>query len=126
MKKKKKDKKLYNYIKSGKLYLVLLFVCVLFLSIGYATVTGVNLTLSGTAEARLKELVITNVTYQSNLNADLENCVINDFYQTNLDSTVTLTNNKYAEITYTVTMKNFDTVFKKYKETAYLPELYDN
>ena len=72
MKKKKKDKKLYNYIKSGKLYLVLLFVCVLFLSIGYATVTGVNSTLSGTAEAFLtKGEVVTKALNAMHLDAML-------------------------------------------------------
>ena len=124
---KKKAIKQNNFIKSGKLYLVLLFVSVLFLSVGYAAVSSISLEINGTAQSdTAKGLLITNVTYQSNTNADLDNCAINDFYQTVLDSTIALNNDKYSDITYQIRIENRDTEIKKYKETIYDPSFYDN
>jgi hypothetical protein len=124
--KKNKTKTNDSYKKPRRVLLTLIFVSVLFLSVGYAAVTGVSLEITGTAKSNNNELMITDITYFGDVNADVPNSSINNYYLTIMNSKVALTNDKTSEITYNVTIHNFDNVFKKYKETIYDPSFYDN
>ena len=127
MKKKKKMTQSRSFMKSGKLFLTLLFLCTIFLSVGYAGVIGVSLNIEGSASSTLPtELVISNVEYLSNLNGDPQHSTINNYYQTILDSTITLTNDSTSNITYKVTIANYSQETKQYEETIYDTLFYDN
>ena len=102
------------------LYLILITISTCFLGVCYATVTGIDLTLSGTANANLPTtLFITNVSYASNTNANQNSSTINNYYNTILDSTIVLNDSYDSTITYDVTIKNFSNKKKVYVDTIH-------
>lgn len=109
-------------------YAIFLFsIITLFLGIGYAKITGIDLEIDGEASINAsKELYISNIEYQSSIHGDASNSVINSFYKTLLDSKIVLDNDKDSSITYQITVTNSSNKIKQYKETIYDNNFYDN
>ena len=113
-------------MKRGSIFLILL--ATIFLSICYASVSEVNLSISGTAEAGMpKSLLITNVAYNStNSNTNSTNSTIKSTYLTTMNSTIGLDDNSSSEITYTVTIYNNTSYTYVFDDAIYDPAFYDN
>ncbi len=100
---------------------------ILFLGVGYATITDTLLTIDGTAELSGQTGVfITNVTYLSNVNADPSLSEINNMYQTLLDSKIVLANDSTSEISYQVTITNDTSEVHSFRGVLFDPNAYDN
>ena len=104
MKEGKHAKKKFKIIEG---YSVLIFIAIFFMSIGYAKITDVLITVTGTAETTSQEGVfITDVVFVDNSNADIVGSKINYFLGTVLDSKIVLGNIVSSEITYEVSLYN--------------------
>ena len=81
----------------NRVYILLLFVSILFLGLGYASINNISLNISGLVSANPQEgLFITDVSYLQSNKADLENTKIISIYQNNLNSKIVLENDKDA------------------------------
>jgi len=118
--KNKPKKRTPKYI--NKLFPVLILIISVIMGIGYATVSSISMDISGVVTAKKQEGVfITNISYDSNINADVELSTIKNSYGTNMSSYIKLTDNKNSQITYAISVYNdtdvsyyFDkVVFKK-------------
>ena len=77
------------------------------MGIGYANITGIDLSLSGVASASGQTgVVISNVTYLSNNNADVSNSNINTYYKSMVDSTITLRDDQNSSIKYNLLLED--------------------
>ena len=104
MKKTKKKRKKQS---SKKIYLLMMIVAALFMGIGYAQVTRITLGFEGGGEASVfTSVVITNVSYLSNSEADTTNSKINFARETMVDSSIILGNVSTSTITYQITVYN--------------------
>ena len=102
---------------------------VLFMSIGYAAINSISLEISGYASASpMQGLVITDARYSTDYQADLTASKINNIYQTNLSSTIVLTQNRFSYITYEISIYNSSDNDYSYVETTYMTgtNTYDN
>ena len=122
-----KNYKKNSFYKNSKVFLLLIVISTFFLGIGYAKISSIELSVSGTATAKAQTgIIITDVTYSSNNNADTTNSVINTFYQCMLDSTIVLNNHSDSSITYQISIKNLESYSQSFLDTVYAPEFYDN
>ena len=121
---KNKKRKIFQ----NKLFPVLIFFVTLFMGIGYATVNSISMDIIGSAEAKDQGGVyITDVTYYENVNASIRSSKINNFYQTMLDSTISLAfTSTNSSITYAITIYNSTKDDYYFKDTLYSDEFYDN
>lgn len=88
-------------------YTALILIATLFIGIGYAKVSDNNLNIEGVGEASLpKEVLITDVTYLSDVEADTTNSKINHYTGTMLDSQIVLGPNSTSTITYQISIYN--------------------
>lgn len=92
-----------------KLFPFLIFIITMLMGIGYATVTSVSLDVKGTAVLKEQNgISITDVKYQSDINAVLENSTIKNVYQTTLSSSIQLSSvDPNSSITYSITVHNY-------------------
>lgn len=98
-----------------------------FLSIGYATFESITLDIDGKVTAvPQSDIYISNVEYSTNINADTENSIIHQYYQTTLYSTVFLKNSADSSITYNITMYNNSDAPYTFNSAQYNEEFYDN
>ena len=112
--------------KKQSFFFAILFVFVLFLGTGYAQTTR-ELSLTGIAALTpTKEMIITDVNYTSNNNADPSLSHINNFTLTTLSSSIVLNNSSNSSITYTITLVNNTNDQMQYMGTTYDPDFYDN
>ena len=103
----KKLKKINKSFFNSKSPIIFLLIAILTLGIGYAQVSNVNLHINGNATAQAEEeLLITNVQYVSNNDADPNDCIIRDSYLTIMNSTIKLGDSLSSSITYKVTIRN--------------------
>lgn len=127
MVKSKKNKKINSFIKSSYFFGILILTAIMFLGIGYAQISGVTLTISGTAKtAGQRGFLISDISYVSDNNANVANSKINTYYQTMMDSTINLNNDPNSSITYQVTIVNSLQEAKTYSDTIYDDSFYDN
>ena len=97
---------------NSKLYLVfsiLFCIATLFMGVGYASINSVSLNVSGEMTAQVQDgIFITEVNYNEELSNNVlaSDSKINSSYQTNLDSSITLSNDKDSRITYDITIYN--------------------
>ena len=105
-----------------------IIVATLLLSIGYASVSGVSLDITGTADAGLQNgLIITTVIYDStNSNTSTSNSSINNTHLTIMNSTIGLDDDPASEITYTVTIYNNTNYNYVFDDAIYDTSFYDN
>ena len=109
------------------IYLVLLIFATIFMGIGYAAVNNVTLDLNGDTSVKAYEgIKIKDVTYLSNVDADITNSKINTFSNTLINSTIILGNNKNSTITYQITLENDTDYDYQYIDTIYDEKFYDN
>ena len=123
----KKIKKYLSHISITPKLLGLIIIVTLIMGIGYANITGIDLSLSGVASASGQTgVVISNVTYLSNNNADVSNSNINTYYKSMVDSTITLRDDPNSSITYQVSIINLTNSAKEFKGVVYDSNFYDN
>lgn len=123
--KKKTIQKMY---KNKVVFLIMILLSTLFLGIGYAQISDIELKVSGSATANISEnIVITSVAYDSNTNADPTKSTINDSVLTLMDSQIVLENDLLSTITYKVRIKNNCDIAAIFNDAVFLqPMGYDN
>lgn len=117
------------HFKDSFIFISFISLIVLFMSIGYAAINSISLEISGYASASpMQGLVITDARYSTDYQADLTASKINNIYQTNLSSTIVLTQNRFSYITYEISIYNSTDNDYSYVETAYMTgtNTYDN
>ena len=119
----KKLKKKWNISLSIN-QLLLLLICVgsVFMGIGYASINSVAMNITGNVIAEAQEgNFITDVTYSSNKNANLDGSKINSFYQTDLSSTIQLSDSdKDSSITYEMSIVNTNSVAYEFSNISFI------
>ncbi len=110
------------------LLLFILFVTILLMSVGYASINSVTGDIEGTAIADAQEGVfITNIAYVSDVNASASNSKVNKFLGTVMDSTMQLSDTDVnSSITYKVTVYNKGTEGAIFQKITYANDFYDN
>ena len=122
-----KNYKKNSFYKNSKVFLLLIVVSTFFLGIGYAQISSIKLSVSGTSTAKAQTgIVITDVTYSSNNNANTTNSKINTYYQSMLDSTIVLGNTLDSNITYNVSIINMSSDNVLFDKVVYGESFYDN
>lgn len=111
-----------------KVCLVLITLATLFMSIGYASINSVTLDVKGNITATVQDgIFITEVTYNSNVSADLTNSKINSFAKGVLNNKVVLsTTDGNSSITYKVVIYNNTSDIYRFKDATYDSSFYDN
>ena len=110
------------------LFMILLSISTIVLGIGFADV-NITLELDGNANVKKIDYIkITNVKYKSDIKANLEESIINNYYMTTINSKIVLGNDITSSISYEVTLRNDTDRPFKYVDTIYdnLPKFYDN
>lgn len=99
-----------------------------FLAIGYAAINPITLDIDGTAVASAQEGVfIANAVYDSNIDGEQQYSKINNYIQTTLNSSISLSNsNPNSSITYAITIYNNTNLNYFFIGTSYLEKFYDN
>ena len=125
--KRKKSKENISNKKFQLLLAGVIFALTLFLGIGYAQVSDINLAIDGLAMTpRQTGIVITDVHYSSNNNAIPVESKIKSYYQTIMDSKMTLGNALDSSITYEMTITNTTDDDVAFDKVIYGSEFYDN
>lgn len=119
---------LQNNITKSRIILLLFCLATLFMGIGYASINSVTFNIEGTAIAKAQDgIFITDVNYVSNNNANVDESKINKYYQTMLNSTITLSDtDKASSITYEVLIYNNSDSSYYFNEVVFLDNCYDN
>ena len=94
-------------LKKSSLLFLSIIVISLFLGIGYAQISDINLEISGDATLEaVKKVVITDIRYVSSTNSIESQSTIEEPYLTLMNSTITLGDTIDSTITYKVKVKN--------------------
>ena len=123
------DKSIKNKnINKKPLYLFLITLTTLFMSIGYATINSITLDISGDVSLVSQDgLFITEVNYDSNVDANLEESKIITFSSTTLNSRVVLSNtNGNSSITYKIKVYNKNNETYRFNNPIYDNAFYNN
>lgn len=123
------DKSITNKnINKKPLYLFLITLTTLFMSIGYATINSITLDISGDVSLVSQDgLFITEVNYDSNIDANLEESKIITFSSTTLNSRVVLSNtNGNSSITYRIKVYNKNNETYRFNNSIYDNAFYSN
>lgn len=123
------DKSIKNKnINKKPLYLFLITLTTIFMSIGYATINSITLDISGDVSLVSQEgLFITEVNYDSNIDANLEESKIITFSSTTLNSRVVLSNtNGNSSITYKIKVYNKNNETYRFNNSIYDNAFYSN
>ena len=109
------------------IFIIFLFIATLFLGIGYAQISSVELNIGGSVIAQKQTgVVIMDVHYVSNNNANISSSIIKSYYQTMLNSKIVLGKDSSSSITYEITIKNLTNSPKRFDGAIYEQEFYDN
>lgn len=126
MNKKKKTKaQRSNY---QKYFPMIIFISILFMSVGYAVINSINLNIEGEVISKEQSGVyITEIDLLTNTDADVTNSKINNVYQTMIDSKIVLSKtNASSSITYQIKLYNKSSKNSYYLGHEYAPDFYDN
>ena len=116
-----------RHIKRIKIIVLLIILSCCFLSIGYASIANINLSLTGTAQLdKQTGIVISSVVLDNYNGVDPDLSEINTYYQTMLDSKTVLGNDPTSYITYQVTVTNLSNKEKIFTGVIFDDEFYDN
>ena len=127
MKKISKNKTIKSILKNKYIIMIMITMSILFLGVGYAQISNINLLVNGSATATKQEgIVISGITYLSNVNADLDHSKINTYYQTTMDSKIVLGASSDSSITYQVSIKNLTDETREFKGANFDESFYDN
>lgn len=126
MKKRNKKKRIPPSVKS--LYPLLILICCIFMSIGYATMDSISLKIEGDAIALEQEGVfIIEATQKESSGADIIKSNINKASGTILNSTIALSETDSSSyITYTITMLNNYNYKTQFNSASFDSNFYDN
>lgn len=95
----------------------MIIIATFFTGIGYASVNSILIGIDGkVTSAKQTGIYITEIDYLSSNYANVNESIINNVYQTTVDSSITLNNNPNANITYQVTIyndTNIDYIFER-------------
>lgn len=95
------------YKKNIGIYSTILIIATLFLGIGYANVSNINLSINGDATLISNENIeITSIVLKENFGANTEDSKVISTTKTLLQTKVILGSNKSSYLTYTITLKN--------------------
>ena len=120
-------KKLKKINIQRKILLFLIGVSTLFMSIGYASINSIILNVNGDIVANIYDgVLITDVTYKENVNANQQDSKIINYYETMLESSIVLTTDPNSTITYTVTIYNNSNQKQIFSGVTYDNEYYSN
>ena len=115
------------HIKKTGIFIGIIIVACCFLGVGYASITGVDLTLEGDASMEGQTgVVISNIVLSDSHATNPNFSKINTYYQTLLDSQVVLGNDLASYVTYTITITNLTDKKQVFKGIEYDPSYYDN
>ncbi len=111
-----------------RICLSLLIFATLFLGIGYANISGVDLGINGSAQAKVQDGVfISDALYYSNNNALIDESSINNYFGSTLNTTVYLSeSDTTSSITYQITVYNNSDYDYYFSEVMYSNDFYDN
>ncbi len=115
-------------ISQNMMLLLLMVVATIVMGIGYASIESVTGEIEGKAIADAQSGVfITNVEYVSDVDANINNCKINNFLGTMLNNTIELSKtNSESEITYKITVYNSSEEEVPFVGVVYDDDFYDN
>lgn len=110
------------------IFLLLMCLCTLFMSIGYAKINSITAEITGTLLAEAQEGVfITDISYSKDNNADTEQSEIITSYQTTVNSKIVLSNtDSDSSITYAISFYNSYDISFSLIDIIYYEETYDN
>ena len=93
---------------TNKLFPILILIAAISMSIGYASINSISMGVNGEVIAKTQEgIFITEVNYDSDINADLEESKILNAYQTILHSNISLSDSDaFSILKYKVTIYN--------------------
>lgn len=95
------------YKKSSYLLIVLIIISTIFLGVGYASVSNIDLTITGDATISPSENIeIISIQYKESSNPDLASLNSLNITKNIMQSKIQLNRDKDAYVTYTVTVKN--------------------
>ena len=115
-------------INKNMLLLLAMLIATMIMGIGYASIESVTGEIEGKVIADVQEGVfITDVEYVSDIDANINNCKINNFLGTMLNSTIELSKaNLNSEIKYKVTVYNSSDETVPFVGVVYDDDFYDN
>lgn len=110
------------------LFSFLIIIATLFIATAYATISSTILNIEGTVIANSQDgIFITDVVYESNNNANINESKINKFFGAILNSTVSLSETDgQSSITYNITMYNSSDTVYGFDKVMYETEAYSN
>ena len=90
-----------------KLQIIIIFIFVLFLGIGYASITNITLELDGDASlAGQTGIVISDISVNNVVGTASNSQVINTYYQTMINTRTVLGDDANSTVTYEITIEN--------------------
>ena len=115
-------------ISKNMILLIIMFIAIMIMGIGYASIESVTGEIEGKVIADAQSGVfITDVEYLSDIDASLPGCQIDNFLGTMLNSTINLSKvNPTSEIKYKVTVYNSSTETVPFVGVVYDDDFYDN
>ena len=115
-------------ISKNMLLLIAILIATMIMGVGYASIEGITGEIEGKVIADAQEGVfITDVEYVSDIDANINNCQIDNFLGTMLNSTIELSKtNPASEIKYKVTVYNSSTETVPFVGVVYDDDFYDN
>ena len=115
-------------INKNMLLLLAMLIATMIMGVGYASIEGITGEIEGKVIADAQEGVfITDVEYVSDIDANINNCKIDNFLETMLNSTIELSKtNPASEIQYKVTVYNSSTETVPFVGVVYDDDFYDN
>ena len=114
-------------MKKRKPLFTIILIAVLFLGIGYATVTSVNLEIEGDAAlAGQTGLYISDISVDSVVGTSSASQVINTYYQTMINTRTVLGDNANSTVTYEITLENHSNNVKEFQGIVYDSNYYSN
>lgn len=108
--------------------MIFIMIASLFLGIGYASISDIDLEIEGTAQLEHQNgAYITDITYIENQNANMEDTSILDTYQSIIDSKISLSSTDSSSyVSYSITLSNQSADTYVYTGITYDSNFYDN
>ncbi len=109
------------------IYFIMIFFSVLFLGIGYATISNISLEIDGDASLEgQNNIYISSMTLDSTTHATASSQIINTYYQTMINTRTVLGEESDSQVTYEITIHNASDKTKVFQGVAFDSEFYSN
>ena len=114
-------------MKNIKGLITIVIISILFLGIGYASISSVNLEIEGDASLIGQTgIVVSDINVDSVVGANSNSQVINTYYQTLINTRTVLGDNANSTVTYEITILNNSNNEKIFEGVVYDPSFYSN